>query len=395
MLGVDLVDIGRFKKKIIDKGLENDLFSREEISYARASKSYSESLAGIFAAKEAIIKAGRLSLTDLLRGRIEISHQEGRPLGRVNGKKIEGDLSISHEGGFALAACQIKNMPNERPVFDMTLPKRKPDSHKGDYGKIGILGGSFGMTGSIFMAGRSALRSGAGLVYLLCPESISKILQIKCQEEIVRPLPCQKLTYNENLASALEEEIKKLDCLAIGPGMGQDPFGNDLVNFLLRKFDGKVLIDADGLNAVSKNPEILGGRGDLVLTPHEMEFARLIGKPLSEVKENRQVLSMNFAKRYGLVLVLKGNETIVTNGEDFYINKTGNPGMATAGSGDCLSGMIASLLYRFSPFEAAKLGVYLHGLAGDLAEKDIGEESLIATDIIRYLPAAFKLLKNE
>ena len=272
------------------------------------------------------------------------------------------------------------------------LPKRSKKSHKGSFGKVAILGGSSGMAGSCYLSSSAALRVGAGLVYLLVPESISNILQIKSVEQIIKTIDSYNLKYNENIFKQIMKYLTDKDVLAIGPGMGDDPSLNKLIGKILGPFEGKIIIDADGLNAVSKDKTILHKK-KIILTPHLKEFSRLTGLSIQEINENRIEFAKNFSKKYNLILVLKSENTIVTDGEKLYVNKIGNPGMATAGSGDVLTGVIAGLLPVLDEFTAAKFGVYLHSLAGDLAKNDLCEESIIASDIISYLPNAIKLLR--
>ncbi len=174
--------------------------------------------------------------------------------------------------------------------------------------------------------------------------------------------------------------------------MGQDPSLNELIGKIIDSFDGKIIIDADGLNAVAKDKSVLHKK-NIILTPHLKEFSRLSGLSISEINADRIGIAKDFANKYGIILVLKSEETIVTDGNVLYINKLGNPGMATAGSGDVLTGIIAGLLPMLGEYDAARLGVYLHSLAGDLASYNLCEESLIASDIIAYLPQAIRLLR--
>ena len=174
--------------------------------------------------------------------------------------------------------------------------------------------------------------------------------------------------------------------------MGQDSSLNKLIGEVIDKYDGKIVIDADGLNAIAKDLSVLNKK-NTILTPHLKEFSRLTGLSIDEINQDRVGVARKFAQKYKIILVLKSENTLVTDGNNLYINKIGNPGMATAGSGDVLTGVIAGLLPILNEFDAAKLGVYLHSLAGDLACKDLCEESLIASDIIAYLPKAIRLLR--
>lgn len=392
MIGIDIVDINRISNK---KFIKN-IFTTNEINYAKSKVNYIESLSGIFAAKEAVLKAFHLKLYYILRKKIEIKHNEGIPVAYINGKISASHISISHDGNYAIGVC-INNFEDNYIVddrFKNLLGERSSHSHKGTYGKIGLLGGSEGMAGSIYMSSLAAMRSGAGLTYILAPQSIAPILQIKANEQIIKSIACDNFYYSEQIANEILAITKDLDVLAIGPGMGRGCNLQILIKKIIENSSLKFVIDADGLNAISKDLSILKSSNEIVLTPHLGEFSRLTKLPLDEINRDRENIAINFANAHNIILVLKSEKTIVTDGNKIYINTIGNPGMATAGSGDVLTGIIASMLKRLEPFEAASLGVYLHSLAGDLAKIDLGEESLIATDIIKHLPYAFKLLRK-
>lgn len=395
MIGIDILSINKLEEKLDTKFIEK-VFTENEISYAFKKENPSESLAGIFALKESVIKAYDLKLSYIIRKRIEVVHKKGRPLAFVDGKKLDANVSISHDGGYAVGVCLKESKISKLDIRDdikNILLKRKKDSHKGTFGKIAILGGSEGMAGSCYLSSTAALRAGGGLVYVLAPKSISKVLEIKSTEQIINTIDSDKLKYNENIFDQILKLTKNKDVLAIGPGMGTDPSLSKLIKEIIVNFDKKILIDADGLNAIAKDKSILKLKADLVITPHLKEFSRLSGLSIDQINKDRKNIAEKFAKKYGLILVLKSENTIVTDGSRTYINEIGNPGMATAGSGDVLTGIIAALLHIYHSFEAAKLGVYLHSLAGDLASFNLSEESMLASDIISYLPEAFKLLR--
>ncbi len=278
-----------------------------------------------------------------------------------------------------------------------TLPKiadRKPDTHKGDYGRILVLAGSCGMTGAACLCSSAALRAGAGLVTLGIPESLHGIVASKLTCVMTHPLP---ETHVKTLSELGRQDIldfsELFDVVAIGPGLSQHLETKRLVLWLLQSLNRPVVLDADGINALADNPAILDKiKKQIILTPHPGEMARILGVPSpQEIQSKRLDISRMFVKgRDNVTLVLKGHQTIVMNEEKFSINKTGNPGMATAGAGDVLTGMIAAFLgQNYTPFDAAQLGVYLHGLAGDLAAQEVGEISLLATDVLNKLPKAF------
>lgn len=279
------------------------------------------------------------------------------------------------------------------------IPKLKPravDGHKGDYGKVCIIAGSVGMSGAAALAGRAALRAGAGLVRVATPKSVLPIVASiePCFTTIALPEDSNGRTSAKAINTILEA-IGQNDAVAFGPGIGISGALRSILETLLDQQNLRLVIDADGLNNLAgiKNwPARL--KAKLILTPHPGEMKRLWSGLLREgLPADRQEQALQLAQRTNTVVVLKGAGTVVTDGEKVYINKTGNPGMATAGSGDVLTGIITALLGQdLSDFDAAVLGVYLHGLAGDIAVEKIGQVSLMATDIIDSLPGAF--LKN-
>lgn len=268
------------------------------------------------------------------------------------------------------------------------LPDRKPDSHKGDYGKILLLCGSRGYTGAAALAATGALRSGAGLVYLAVPESIYAIEACKLTEAIVLPLPDE----GGKLALAALPEIRrllpKMDAVLIGCGLGQSEGTRAVLETVLREFSGPVVVDADGINLLAKHMDILRERhAPTILTPHAGEFVRIGG----DNKADRVTETERFAKEYGCILLLKGHETVISDGKETYVNQTGNPGMAVGGSGDVLSGIIVSLLGQgIEPLKAAACGVWLHGKAGDICAEEIGQYGMLPTDLVEVLPRLLK-----
>lgn len=284
-----------------------------------------------------------------------------------------------------------------------SLPKissRKPDTHKGDYGRILVLAGSCGMTGASCLCSKAALRAGAGLVTLGIPESLQGIVASKLTCVMTHPLPETHLkTLSELGRQDILDFSQQFDVVAIGPGLSQYLETRKLVLWLLQSLDCPIVLDADGIHALADNIDVLRQiKKQIVLTPHPGEMACLMGvSSTQEIQSKRLEVSRIFMQgRKNVTLVLKGHQTLVVNEERFYINKTGNPGMATAGTGDVLAGMIAAFVgQNYSPFEAAQLGVYLHGMAGDLAAQETGEISLIATDILDKLPKAFMVYRES
>jgi ADP-dependent NAD(P)H-hydrate dehydratase len=287
-------------------------------------------------------------------------------------------------------------MPTAPPVVVTELPAlapRSPESHKGDFGRVLIVAGSRGMSGAAILCSTAALRGGAGLVRAAVPGDILSIVAGGNPCYMTAPLPADA---EGRLAAQAEADVLSLaaasDVIAAGPGLGHTPAVGNVVRALLGRTQGPLVLDADALNVLAGQTEVLRGRAvPPVLTPHPGEFARLIGRKVSADPGERRELAMRFAAEHGVVLLLKGHGTVVTDGRRVYVNSTGNPGMATGGSGDVLTGLIGALLgQRLEPFAAAQLGAHLHGLAGDLARDDIGEASLIATDLIAYLSQALR-----
>jgi NAD(P)H-hydrate epimerase len=273
------------------------------------------------------------------------------------------------------------------------LSPRPADSNKGNFGRVLIVAGSRGMSGAAVLCAGAALRGGAGLVRVALPHEILPVVAAANPCYMTAPLAADE---QGRLDTGAETELLNLtrsnDVLALGPGLGQSEGITKLVRAVVTKTQKPLVLDADGLNALRTDTSPLRNRpAPLVLTPHPGEFARLLGCEIAEVQGKRHDLAARFAAEFNLVLVLKGQGTLVTDGKRMFQNNTGNPGMATGGSGDVLTGLIAALLGQgLEAFAAAQLGVYLHGLAGDLSRDDLGELSLIATDLIEHLPNAFQ-----
>jgi NAD(P)H-hydrate epimerase len=273
------------------------------------------------------------------------------------------------------------------------LAPRPADSNKGDFGRVLIVAGSRGMSGAAVLCGSAALRGGAGLVRAAVPTEILPIVAAANPCYLTAGLLQDDQGQLNKLAEpALLDLAKANDVVAAGPGLGQSPAITQLIVALLAQSTKPLVLDADGLNALQQAPGLLRRpAGTLVITPHPGEFARLVKKTVPEVQAHRQDLAVRFAADHRLVLVLKGHHTIVTDGRRVYVNQTGNPGMATGGTGDVLTGLIAALMGQdLEPFAAAQLGVHWHGLAGDLARDELGEVSLIASDLLDYLPKVIR-----
>ena len=254
------------------------------------------------------------------------------------------------------------------------------------------------MSGAAVLTAGAAMRSGAGMVTLGIPRGINNaVIRIKPAEVMTLPLP---QTHNGTLSFSgykqIKDFIRNIDILVIGPGLGRDNSTQRLARRLIAEAAGPTVIDADGLNALAGHLDLLKSKTIKILTPHPGEMARLSGISVAKVESRRKEIARKFASGYNVAVVLKGHRTVVSGSRgDLYINQTGNPGMATAGSGDVLTGMIAAFLGQgLSAFEAAKFGVYLHGLAGDLAAKDKTQPGMIASDIIDNIPRAMKFWKR-
>jgi len=274
------------------------------------------------------------------------------------------------------------------------LPPRAAESHKGDYGRALLIGGSRGMSGAIALAGMAALRGGAGLVKLAVPDTCLDTVATFEPSYMTEPLFSDA---DGRICLETQAGIAKLasnaSCIACGPGLGQSADITKLVAWLYTEISNPLVLDADALNAVATQPEKLASPGGpRILTPHPGEFARLTRR--ADLSRDQAVeLAKQMATDHGIVIVLKGHRTVITDGVQTAVNSTGNPGMATGGSGDVLTGLITAFVCQgLSAFDAAQLAVHVHGLAGDLAAIEQGQVSMIASDLIDHLSAAIMSL---
>jgi NAD(P)H-hydrate epimerase len=286
---------------------------------------------------------------------------------------------------------------NATPIHELPrLPPRAAAGHKGTYGTVLVVAGSRGMGGAAALCGRAALRGGAGLVRVACPADVQPV--------VAAAYPAYTTTgirehadgsFGDGTAEELADLVRDANVLAIGPGLGRKPATGAFVRRVLGEVaDTPVVLDADGLFALSPFAAAFRRPAPLVLTPHPGEFARLTGEPAPVTDADRARRAVAFAQRFGGVLLLKGSGTLVTDGARLYRNATGNPGMATGGSGDVLTGVIAALIGQgLGAFDAAVLGAWVHGRAGDLAAAALGQTALTAPDLLDYLPAAFRELE--
>lgn len=268
------------------------------------------------------------------------------------------------------------------------LPDRDPWGHKGSFGKVLLLCGSRGFTGAAYLSAMGALRCGAGLVFLGVPESIYAIEVVKLNEPVVFPLPDEGGMLSGEAVPEILNRLPLMDAVLIGCGLGKSDGTLAAVQAVLEHARCPVVLDADGINVLSAHKDLLRGRlFPTILTPHDGEFVRLGGV----IGQDRMASALELARELGCVLLLKGHETCVTNGCDSYINGTGNPGMAVGGSGDLLAGMITALLGQgLDPVEAAAAGAWLHGAAGDLCARRLGQYAMLPTDMLEELPRLLK-----
>ena len=303
------------------------------------------------------------------------------------------DIGIPSEVTDAAPGLDFLDAATVRPL----LRRRERTSHKGSYGHCLIVAGSTGKTGAAAMAANSAVRSGAGLVTLAVPASLGHILEIKTTEAMTLPLPDGGLGHLVDADQAfIDNALKGKSAVAVGPGLAPHPETAQLVRRLVSTITQPLVLDADGLNAVAEEPEVLLRKQSqtVVLTPHPGEMARLAGCSVTDVERDRIDSARVFAKRYGVHVVLKGARTIIAAPDGrMAINGSGNPGMASGGMGDVLTGILTALLAQgYEPFTACRVGVFLHGYAADMVAAEMGEIGMAAVDVQERLPYACKQL---
>lgn len=275
------------------------------------------------------------------------------------------------------------------------LPHRPDDAHKGTMGTMLNISGSYSMAGACILSSMSALRTGVGLLKVALPDSIYPIVSSNVYEAVFLPYKSGNGTVECSFLDKAIDEAKKADSVLLGCGLSLSDDTVSFVSEFVKNCTTKLLIDADGINAISKNINILKEKkADIVLTPHIKEMSRLCGESVEYILENRQSVAESFAKEYSVVVVLKGKNTIITDGENTYVNPTGNSSMAKGGSGDVLSGIIASLMAQgVSAMNSAVIGVYIHGLSGDVSADLMSKTSALPRDIIDALPKVFKAIE--
>lgn len=267
------------------------------------------------------------------------------------------------------------------------LPKRPERSNKATFGKVLCVAGSYCMSGAAYLCGKAAYRTGVGLVKILTPEENRIILQASLPEALLSVYDGDSPSESD-----IENAVKWADVIAVGPGLSRSNGAKAVLSTVLRNAARPLVIDADALNIISEDPRLwsLVPKGS-VITPHPGEMSRICGCPIDEILANVNDICIGFANAHGIICVLKDHTTAVSDGKELYVNDTGNSGMATAGSGDVLAGIIAALMAQgMTPFAAAILGVRIHGLAGDHSALLLGEYSMMASDIIESIPHVIK-----
>jgi hydroxyethylthiazole kinase-like uncharacterized protein yjeF len=406
-VGIDAVGIERIALAVRRSGpaFLKKAYTEAELAYCAGSV---ERLAGRWAAKEAVIKCFDGTGICFPRRRIEVlPSMSGAPTvtlhGDTSGAVVE--LSITHHSGLAVAAATL-SMPGQndgaelplRPPEAFDLPDRPGDGHKGTFGTVVVLAGSYGFTGAAYLSATAAARSGAGIVRLLVAESIYPILAAKCTEVMATPVPEVVPGAVGHLGhEAVVRHFQGAKAALVGPGLGRDSSTWRLINDLVLEIACPLVIDADGLNALADNRRTLGrlpkGR---VLTPHPGEMARLTGAPVPTDRPGRLELAASTAREWKAVVVLKGARTVVA-APDGEVSEDPHevPALASGGTGDVLGGLIAGLLAQgLDPFTAAVSGVYIHGEAGRRVASRLGDAGLLASDLLVEIPVVQKLLRE-
>ena len=428
MIGTDIVKISRFEKNIGNERLLKKLFSDKEITFFNNSSNCINSMAGAYAAKEAFSKAIGTGFSGFLPNRISVLHKEsGMPYFEFD-KELKAmlqkngycnfDLSISHEEEYAIAVVRAYNNNGEKHIayknavekFNKTdvnniitpeyvkniITKRKTDMHKGDAGRILIIAGSKGLTGAAILASRACLKSGGGLITLACSQSLNSIFEASVFEVMTMPVNDNDGVLAFDDYDKILKKANECDAVLIGPGLTVCEDTTKLLLSLIKDVKKPLVIDADGINILSQNINILNGhKQDIIITPHIGEFSRLTGIKTEDILKNTHLYAQEVATKYNLCVVLKSHNTVVAMPKNLNLpiltNTLGNPGMATGGTGDVLSGVIASFTAQFkNTYQSATAGVYIHSLSADMASFTLGEYGLTPSDIVEHLPYAIK-----
>lgn len=418
-IGIDIAEVSRFED-LSDKFL-NRCYTEEE-RFLFNKKKGAETAAANFAAKEAFSKALGTGVRGFELSDISVLREvNGKPyfkfascvkdlLCRMCVKSVE--LSISHDGGIAVAVVVINQSKyasaflkavKKTDTYDENIisyntvknsfPQRHSDTHKGDFGKVFVVAGSKGLTGAGILASKSAVKSGAGLVTLGCSESLNSIFETALYEVMTYPVKDVKGVVSFESAQMLVDKANKSDVLVIGCGLGNSDDVSKLIEHVLKNVKVPIVIDADGINALSGNINILSDvSSPVVLTPHIMEFSRISGITTEEINADRAKAASDFAVKWGVTVVLKSHRTVIADKYgNVCTNLLGNSGMSTGGSGDVLAGVIGSFIGQGIE-NPVKSAVYVHSLAGDLAAEEKGEYGLTPSDIVEYIPYAIDCL---
>jgi hydroxyethylthiazole kinase-like uncharacterized protein yjeF len=336
----------------------------------------------------------------MVRAEAVVTFTAPRPA-HVFGALTEGPIMVAQIGSppEAVESAKKLHVITAADIAPLIGP-RKAESNKGSYGHVLVVGGAVGKAGAVAMAGMAGLRAGAGLVTVATAKSVLATVAGFHPEVMTEALPETAAgTISGEAAARVDELIKGKSVLAVGPGLSRAPETAELVRKLVEGCTIPIILDADGLNAFEGQTARLNGKGRcLVITPHPGEMARLAGCSVAEVQSDRLGVARKFAAEHSVVVVLKGRRTVVTGPDgEAWINPTGNPGMATGGTGDILTGMIAGMIAQNpeARFEATLAAVYLHGLAGDVMKEKVGEHSLVATDLLEGLPEAFRRARES
>ena len=321
----------------------------------------------------------------------------------IFGRLTDGPTVIAPIGSpdEAIVSSLQLNLITPREIVPLIGP-RPLAANKGSFGHVLVIGGSVGKAGSVAMAGMAALRTGAGLSTVATPKSVLATVAGFHPEVMTEPLDetdAGTISTRALASGAVDALIKGKTVLAVGPGISRNPETSEFVRGLVVKCKTPIVLDADGLNAFEGRAGELNGKGrSLVITPHPGEMARLTGSTVAAVQRDRINVARTFAREHELIVVLKGHRTLIAQPDGtVWVNTTGNPGMATGGTGDILTGMVAGLIAQNSELiaEAVLAAVHLHGLAGDVARESMGEHSLVATDLVKALPEAFRRVRES
>lgn len=320
------------------------------------------------------------------------------PLRKYCGKITIADIGIPKK------ACSLSGEGRRYIRIDRNSiagfpPKRERDAHKGSFGSVLVIAGSSSMRGAAAFAVQGALRTGAGLVRLVSVEKCIDTVSVLAPEATYIEAESDDYGYMlfDSSKDAILEALKKSDSVVIGPGMGVTNDTAEILRLVVQNAEVPVIIDADGINCIADDIEILMNRkSELIITPHPGEMARLLQCETQMINDNRVTVAEKYAEKYGITVVLKGAGTLVADANNTAANHTGNPGMSRGGSGDILAGMIGSIAAQgYSPFDAASAGVYMHGLAGDAAAEKLGQEAMLPRDIVASVSDAFRILKEK